>query len=212
VTADLVTVTARAAVLLGVAGARRGEIGMPIGVCRTVGLVATAILVVVTGSGGGPGALWAAAVAMPKWATFDAAHHLVSFTVIAAQGGVNGTLNFNGYANGQLTVTVPVGWQVHVDFVNSGAGALPHSFEVIRNVKPIPPQGIPPAIPRAETDDLVDGIDPNPPNNKGSADFTATSAGRYLWFCGVPTHGLSGMWDNFVVSAAASLPSVTVKK
>ena len=149
---------------------------------------------------------------MPKWVSIDAAHHRVSFTVTAAQGGANGTLNFNGYAAGQMTVTVPVGWQVHIDFVNSGAGALPHSLEVIRDVQPVPQQGIAPAIPRAETADLLDGIAPDPPSNKGSADFTASPAGRYLWFCGVPSHGLSGMWDHFVVSGTANLPSVTVKK
>lgn len=137
-----------------------------------------------------------------------AAHKSVSFTVKAADGGANGTLNFNGYANGRMTVTVPAGWRVHIDFINTGAGALPHSLEVIREVAKIPIQGIPPAIPKATTRDLIDGI---PSQQQDSLDFTAQPAGRYLWFCGVPTHGYSGMWDRFVISTSATLPTVTVK-
>jgi|GEM_PF-1492928 sulfocyanin len=145
---------------------------------------------------------------LPAWVKVDAAHRRVAFRVVAAETGANGTLNFNGYANGQMTVTVPVGWHVHIDFVNSGAGALPHSLEVIRDTKTIPPQGVPPAIPKAETRDLVAGV---PPQQSDSLDFTAAPAGRYLWFCGVPSHGISGMWDRFVVSASAKVPSVLVR-
>lgn len=175
---------------------------------QAVRVMAGAVLAVVTVGAGGlrPPASWAAG-ALPRWVTVDGAHRRVSFKVIAAETGANGTLNFNGYANGQLTVTVPVGWRVHIDFVNSGAGALPHSWEVIRDTKKIPPQGVPPAIPRAETRDLVAGV---PPQQSDTLDFTATPAGRYLWFCGVPSHGLSGMWDRFVVSPTARGPSVTV--
>ena len=148
------------------------------------------------------------AVAGPSWMAVDAAHTSVSFTVEAADGGANGTLNFNGYGNGQLTVTVPAGWHVHIDFFNTGAGALPHSLEVIREVAKVPIQGIDPAIPKATTRDLIDGV---PPQQKDAFDFTAQPPGKYLWFCGVPTHGYSGMWTRFVVSASTRRPSVTAK-
>ena len=169
-------------------------------------VVGAALLAGGARGGAAPSAAWAAA--RPSWMHVDAAHKRVSFTVTAAQGGANGTLNFNGHANGRLTVTVPTGWRVHIDFVNSGAGALPHSLEVIREGK-IPPQGIePPAIAQADTRDLIAGI---PPMQKDTVDFTAQPAGRYLWFCGVPSHGLSGMWDRFVVSGSVSVPAVTIK-
>ena len=162
--------------------------------------------------GGGPvpvtPARAAGAPAAPAWMHVDAAHKSVSFQVTAADTGANGTLNFNQYANGQMTVAVPAGWRVHIDVVNSGAGALPHSLEVIREMTPVPPQGIPPAIPGAATRDLVPGI---PPLQKDSFNFTAAPAGRYLLFCGVPAHGIQGMWDRFVVSGTARAPSVTVK-
>jgi sulfocyanin len=147
---------------------------------------------------------WAAAG--PSWMKVDAAHKHVSFTITASQGGANGTLNFNGYANGQMTVTVPAGWRVHIDFVNAGAGALPHSIEAIKSGK-IPLQGTAPAIAGAESRDLVAGV---PPMQRDAFDFTAAPAGRYLWFCGVPGHGQAGMWAHFVVSAGG-MPGVVVK-
>jgi hypothetical protein len=155
-----------------------------------------------------PGVPALGAAAGPSWVRADAAHKSVSFTVNAADGGANGTLNFNGYADGAMAVTVPVGWRVHVDFYNTGAGALPHSLEVIREVAKVPVQGISPAIPKAATNDLIAGT---PPQQKDSFDFIAQPAGRYYWFCGVPTHGYSGMWDRFVISATAKLPAVSFK-
>jgi sulfocyanin len=181
--------------------------------CRRIGqVVAAAALVLVAAAGGVRlHAGWAAAgPKLPAWARVDAARKRVSFKVTAADGGGNGTLNFNGYANGQMTVTVPAGWRVRIDFVNSGAGALPHSLEVIRAVpaSKIPPQGITPAIRNAETRNLIEGV---PPQQTDSFEFTAQPAGQYLWLCGVPAHGIQGMWDRFVVSASAAVPSVSVR-
>jgi len=173
---------------------------------RFASLVVTAAVLSV-GAGRYTSVSEAVAAAPPAWMKVDAAHRHVAFTVTASQGGANGTLNFNGYANGQMTVTVPAGWAVHIDFFNAGAGALPHSLEVIRKGK-IPPQGVSPAIAGAESQNLVPGI---PPLQKDAFDFTATPGGNYLWFCGVPGHGLSGMWGGFVVSTTAKAPSVTVK-
>jgi sulfocyanin len=168
-------------------------------------LAAATTALVAAGRGSG---LRVSAAGGPSWMKVDAASRHVSFAVVAAQGGANGTLNFNGYANGRMTVMVPAGWHVHIDLENSGAGALPHSLEVIREVHPVPHQGIVPAIPKAETGDLITGV---PPQQRDSLDFVAAPAGSYLWFCGVPTHGTQGMWDRFVVSAGAKLPSVRVK-
>ena len=174
-------------------------------------IACAAVVLLATASGVRPQAGGAAAaMKMPAWVNVDAAHRAVSLKITAADGGANGTLNFNAYANGQMTVVVPAGWRVHIDFVNTGAGALPHSLEVIRAVpaSKIPPQAIPPAILRAESRDLVAGI---PPQQTDSFDFTAQPPGQYLWFCGVPAHGTQGMWDRLVVSASAKVPSVTVK-
>ena len=175
---------------------------------RKLVLVIASLATMFIGSRGVPPA---AAEMRLAWVHADAIHKRLSLTVAAAPNGANGTLNFNGYANGQMTITVPVGWQVHIDFVNSGAGTLPHSLEVIHEVHPVPVEGIAPAIPRAETSSLVEGVSPNPPDNKDSMDFTAAPAGQYLLICGVPRHAISGMWNRFVVSGSAHLPTVTFK-
>ena len=49
--------------------------------------------------------------------------------------------------------------------------------------------------------------------NQGQTDvmrFTATPAGSYRIFCGVPGHGLSGMWIWFKVDAAATAASQAI--
>lgn len=150
----------------------------------------------------------AGAEALPAWAHVDTAHKTLSLMVTAAQGGVNGTLNFNGYADGHMTITVPLGWRVHIDLFNGGAGALPHSLEVVREVTPVPEQGVSPALPGAESGSLIVGI---PPLQKDSLDFVAAPAGRYLLICGVPRHAIGGMWNRFVVSGSAQLPIVTLR-
>jgi sulfocyanin len=169
-----------------------------------------ALVALATAGSARPPAGLAAAGALPAWVKVDAAHKSVSLKMTASFNGVNGTLNFNGYANGQMTVTVPVGWRVHVDLFNAGAGALPHSLEVIHAVpaSKLPSQGIAPAIPNAESRDLIAGV---PPLQSDSFGFTAKPPGQYLWLCGVPPHGVQGMWDRFVVSSSATAPSVTVK-
>jgi len=178
-----------------------------VGAGRKAAFVVCAGLVLIGGSGG-PVPLTAQAAGAPSWMHVDAPHKRVTFQVTAAGTGANGTLNFNGYADGQMTVTVPAGWRVHIDFVNSGAGALPHSLEVIRDVRPVPPEGVAPAIAEAESRNLIPGI---PPLQADIFEFTAAPAGRYLWLCGVPRHGIQGMWDRVVVSPTARLPSVVVK-
>ena len=45
---------------------------------------------------------------------YDAAAHTVQLTADAAYGGLGGDMNFDGYSNGHLTVTVPYGWVVQV--------------------------------------------------------------------------------------------------
>jgi sulfocyanin len=173
------------------------------------GCVGAALVLLGTAGGVRPPASSAAA-GLPAWVMVDAAHKRVSLKITAAQGGVNGTLNFNGYADGDMTVTVPAGWRVHVELINSGAGALPHSIEAIHAVPTakLPPQGITPAIPNAASQDLVAGT---PPQQSTSFDFTAQPAGQYLWICGVPAHAIQGMWDRFTVSASARAPSVSAK-
>ena len=145
--------------------------------------------------------------APPSWMTVDAASKTVHFTIQMAENGNNGTLNFNGYAHGGMTITVPLGWNVKMKVTNAGAGAIPHSLEIIAQTETTPPQGVePPFFDGAETVNLINGLSVG---QSDEVDFVASTAGHYWMFCGVPDHGVGGMWDNFVVSATATAPMVT---
>lgn len=146
----------------------------------------------------------------PSWMKVDAAKKSVHFDIQMAENGNNGTLNFNGYAHGGMTITVPLGWSVMMKVTNAGEGAIPHSLEILAQSEVIPPQGIePPVFDGAETVSLLNGLGVG---KSDEVDFTASTAGKYWIFCGVPDHGIGGMWDYLVVSATATTPSVTFAK
>jgi Sulfocyanin (SoxE) domain len=140
----------------------------------------------------------------PTWLSVDAAAHAVRFQLIAGLTGSNGALNFNGFSDGRLTLVVPVGWQAELDFRNHD-GMLPHSAEIISPSVPLPVQPVSPAIPRAFTLRLTEGLVSEATDTMR---FMAQPAGDYLIFCGVPGHGAAGMWIRFQVSATATMPQL----
>lgn len=140
----------------------------------------------------------------PSWLRVDAGSKTAEFQVIAGLTGLNGALNFNGYRDGGLTLTVPEGWHVVLHFSNHD-GMLPHSAEVIADAKPIPPGPVPAAFDRAFTVRLAEGM---PPQGEDDIKFVADKVGSFLVFCGVPGHGMQGMWIRFRVSRTARRPSV----
>jgi sulfocyanin len=139
-----------------------------------------------------------------EFMSFDAASKSVKLQMIAALGSANGGMNFNGGAKGNQTITVPEGWTVNMHFVNKDA--IPHSAIVIEKQEPLPVIPQDPAIPRAYTSHVTDGL---PTDGTDDTSFKASKAGNYVIVCGVPGHGPSGMWINFVVSADAKEPSYT---
>jgi len=140
----------------------------------------------------------------PTWLSFNTAAKTVRFQLIAGLTGLNGALNFNGFRDGALTLVVPVGWQTEIDFRNHD-GMLPHSAQVIAPQTPLPTQPVGPAIPRAFTFKLVEGL---PSEATDIMRFAAQPAGEYLIFCSVPGHGAAGMWIRLRVSATATTPAL----
>jgi sulfocyanin len=138
------------------------------------------------------------------WLNYDSASHTVKFELIAGlTGGAKSPFNFNGYTDGELTLTVPVGVNVIMAFSNQDG--TPHSAMIIAAGGPIPNMAGEPAIPRAYTRQVSQGL------AQGQTDtmqFKADTAGDYLIFCGVPGHGLSGMWIRFTVSPTASVATL----
>src|SRR5881296_2568141 len=161
-----------------------------------VGRTLTAIVGLVTLSLAVPASAQQQGVVDPTWLSFDTAAKTVRFQLIAGLTGLNGALNFNGFRDGQLTLVVPVGWQTEIDFRNHD-GVLPHSAEVIAPQAPPPALLGDPAIPRAFTLKLLQGL---PSEATDDMRFAAQPAGDYLIACGVPGHGAAGMWIRLRVS------------
>lgn len=129
---------------------------------------------------------------------YDAASNTVTFSLI---GGPNG-FQFNGYASGGATLTLPPKANVVMNFINKDG--TPHSAEIIPGEGPLPTNPVDPALPRAYTNQLLQGL----PQEAGDAmKFQVPESGTYRIFCGVPGHGLGGMWIWMKVDPAAKAPS-----
>jgi len=140
----------------------------------------------------------------PRWLAADTASKTATLQLIAGLTGANGALNFNGFRDGELTLTVPLGWTVVMQFRNHD-GMLPHSAEVIEDTHPLPTQPVTPAFPRAVTVRLAEGL---PSEGRDDLRFIADKGGSYLIFCGVPGHGAAGMWIRLEVSGSVRQPSL----
>ena len=116
-------------------------------------------------------------------------------------GGPSG-FQFNGYSSGGATLTLPAKANVVIHFVNKDG--TPHSAEVISGEGPLPNASTDPAIPRAYTTKALEGL---PQEGSDDMKFTAPESGTYRIFCGVPGHGLSGMWIWLKIDPAAKTPS-----
>jgi sulfocyanin len=138
----------------------------------------------------------------PSWLQVDSVTKTVNFQLVAGLTGLNGALNFNGFRDGGLTLTVPVGWTVVMHFRNHD-GMLPHSAEVIPDTHPLPTGPVAPAFPRAFTVRLDQGLISEQTDDLR---FIADKGGSYLIFCGVPGHGAAGMWVRFEVSGSVRKP------
>ncbi len=128
---------------------------------------------------------------------------VVAVTLIASKTNANGGFNFNGYANGKMTVTVPVRWRVTVHYQN--ASPLRHSFNVISYTGKQPDSLVPPVFRGATTKDPVSGIGAG---REETLTFVAERAGKYEFLCGVLGHAQAGMWNYLVVSSTAKGPRV----
>lgn len=139
-----------------------------------------------------------------SWLTVDTTTKTATFQLIAGLTGLNGALNFNGFRDGGLTLSVPLNWSVVLRFTNRD-GDLPHSGEVIDEVKPLPPGPVDPAFSRAVTIRLAQGLEAG---QEDDIKFVANKAGSYLIWCAVPGHGLAGMWIRLKVSPTERRPTL----
>ena len=139
------------------------------------------------------------------WVTSDAAAKTATMDVVAGKDATNNNWNFNGFANGQATVTVPTGYKVTINFSNNDPN-MAHSIGVAAKA----------AGPFSATPDpkpvFAGGVSSNPTSmtdatKKGATEtvtFTADKPGEYALLCFVPGHAAAGMWINFTVADGAT--------
>ena len=138
----------------------------------------------------------AAPAGQDKWLSYDAATKTVTFELVA------GPFTFNGYRNGGGTLVVPPKANIVMNFINKDG--TPHSAIVISGDGPVPNSATDPAIPRAYTNKVLEGL---PQEGSDVMRFPAPDSGMYRIFCGVPGHGLSGMWIWMKIDPAAKAPT-----
>ena len=141
----------------------------------------------------------APAAADSEYVKWDPATKTVTFRLVAGPFDFNFS---NKYTNGGATLTVPPGSTNIWNFLQNDG--TPHSAEVASGTGPVPNSGGDPAIPRAYTKKVVEGM------AQGETDvirFTAPDSGSYRIICGVPGHALSGMWIWLKIDPAAKAPS-----
>jgi plastocyanin len=131
-----------------------------------------------------------------QYLSYDAGSNTVTFKLVA------GPFVFNGYGNGEATLTLPPKSNVVINFLQDDG--TPHSAEVDSGDGPVPNSGGNPAIPRAYTNKVIEGL---PQGATDQIKFTAPDSGKYRIICGVPGHATGGMWIWMVIDPSAKTPS-----
>lgn len=157
------------------------------------------------GSTAAPAAPAAAAqgpMTMPSWMKVDNAAKTATIAIHAGQTADNNHWNYNGYFNGNATITVPEGYAITLTFTNDDP-AMPHSLGVDSAYATFPasftnPQ---PIFPGAITSNPTDMGKATQPKQSQTLKFTASKAGNYTINCFIPGHALAGMWIHFDVSS-----------
>lgn len=150
------------------------------------------------------------AAMMPDWMTVDSAARTVTLEVTAGSTNANNYWNFNGYTNGNATITVPSGYAVTIRFRNSDP-AMAHSLVILPDVGGYAPSfepSVQPAFANAATPNPTDMAGATAPGGEATVRFTADRAGDFGMVCLVPGHATVGMWIRFSVTDGGR-PGVT---
>lgn len=149
-----------------------------------------------------PGGAPAAAETMPAWMQVDRTARTVTLSIDGGKPGAATQWNFNGYSNGEATITVPEGYEVTVHFHNADP-AMAHSLAILDQIGNYPAsfENPAPVFPGAMSPDPTNLQGGTQPGQSADVKFTAAKAGNYAMVCLMPPHALTGMWIRFDVSA-----------
>jgi len=143
---------------------------------------------------------------VPSWIRNDPAAKTVAMEIVADWNQVaryakdnirTDIIDFNGYWGGNLTIIVPTGWSVNIEFIN-GSLSFRHSLMVTRVYAPS-------EMPvKLEAKDAIWGAYTDPPEGiatkkRAQLSFVAQQAGSYFLACARQTHLMDGHWIGFEV-------------
>ena len=136
------------------------------------------------------------------WISVDDAARTVGIALVVGESEVNNRWNFNGYANGEATVVVPVGYTVTINFENQDP-VHHHSVGVLAKeaIYPAIFDDVTPVFDGAMTSNATSMTAATAPGGgTESITFVASEAGEYALVCAVPGHAIAGGWIGFEVS------------
>jgi hypothetical protein len=140
---------------------------------------------------------------VPSWMRVNG--NQIEMDIVAGASPDNNHWNFNGATNGSMTITVPQGAQVTINFRNADP-AMAHSIGVAPATTPPPATpAAEPAIPGAISENATDIAQATLTGERETITFTASQPGQYTLLCYVPGHGLAGMWVRFNVGGEAGV-------
>ncbi len=128
----------------------------------------------------------------------DAAGQSAVVILVAGYPAGDYQFNYNGYGNGALVLTIPVGWSVTVQCENHGT--VPNSCSVVKGR-----QDTAPIDPRWSTPDPSRGLDPG---KSASFELAPTQTGSFRIASLVGGNEASGMWADLEVTAGGT-PTLT---
>lgn len=148
-----------------------------------------------------PAAAPSGEMTMPDWMHVDAANSTVHLTITAGATEAKNYWNFNGGHDGNMTITVPVGYTVTIDFVNQDPN-MAHSLGIVAQTSGFSATPDPtPIFEGAVTQNPGSMTDGTMPGETETVTFVAATAGEYGMVCFVPGHAATGMYIYFDVSA-----------
>jgi sulfocyanin len=136
---------------------------------------------------------------MPEWYQMDGNN--VTLDIVAGSTNKGNYWNFNGAQFGEMTIVVPVGAEVTLNFSNSDPN-MAHSVGISAGFDTAPAMVDPtPIFAGAVSSNPTSMTEATLPGQAETITFTASEAGEYSMVCYIPGHAVSGMWIHFNVSA-----------
>lgn len=142
------------------------------------------------------------ALQTPEWYQYDEANNSVTLDIVSGSSSESNYWNFNGYYNGAITVVVPAGASVTINYSNEDPNNIFHSIGVAPFTSNPPAMVEPdPVFDGAITSNAASATEATATGESETITFTADQAGEYSLVCYVPGHAVAGMWILFTVSA-----------